>query len=171
MKLNKKLVLAAVALPLTLSSASVYAFGANEHQGEKYRKCGSEIGLKIMRKLDLTDAQKKQLKDMRTANKAQIKAKTIEHFQAMQAQKQEQTAQIQQLVLADTFDQAAATQLAKTMVEQQVERKVKKLKRDHQMLSILTKEQKAKFIQLSKERAEKCAKKMQQRFAEIRQPE
>ncbi|KOO11405.1 hypothetical protein AKJ18_29285, partial [Vibrio xuii] len=46
------------------------------------------------------------------------------------------------------FDKAAANELAKQMVEQQSERRVQMMERQHQMLSILTPEQKAKFVEM-----------------------
>ena len=70
------------------------------------------------------------------------------------------------MLLADTFDEAAANELAKQMVEKQTERRVKMLEKQHQMLSILTPEQKTKYVELQKERSEKRLEKMQERFSD-----
>ncbi|GAB2642917.1 CpxP family protein [Vibrio panuliri] len=161
MKTVKKLVLAAAVVPLAFASASAFAFGGKgEHRGGH---CQGGMDRGMMKQLDLTDAQKEQLKEMREANKAQMKENYQANFEARKAERQAHHEQVQQLVLADNFDQAAANDLAKQMVEKQTERKVKMLEKQHQMLSILTPEQKTKFVELSKERMEKCAEKHQKR--------
>ncbi|KOO13269.1 repressor CpxP [Vibrio xuii] len=165
MKLAKKLVLAAVVVPLTLGTASAFAFGGKDHKKGGHGECGGGFDRSIMRKLDLTDAQQDQLKEMREAGKKEMKANFKDNFETRHAEMQAHKAKVQELVLADNFDQAQANELAKAMVEKQSERKVKMLEKQHQMLSILTPEQKAKFVELSQERADKCAEKMQQRFA------
>ncbi|MDA0150356.1 CpxP family protein [Vibrio sp. LaRot3] len=163
MKLAKKLVLAAAVVPLALGSASALAFGGKgDHKGP-HGKCGMGMDRGIMKQLDLTDAQKEQFKEMRTSNKEEMKAKFEANFEAHKAERQAYQEQVQQLVLADNFDQAAANELAKQMVEKQTERRVKMLEKQHQMLSVLTPEQKAKFVELSKERAEKCAEQRKDR--------
>ncbi|RTZ13871.1 periplasmic repressor CpxP [Vibrio aquaticus] len=166
MKLAKKLVLAAVVVPLTLGTASAFAFGGKDHKKGGHGECGGGFDRGIMRKLDLTDAQKDQLKEMREAGKTEMKAKFKDNFEVHHAEMQAHKAKVQELVLADNFDQAAANELAKAMVEKQTERKVKMLEKQHKMLSVLTPEQKTKFVELQSERAEKCAEKMQKRLAD-----
>ncbi|MGF1711633.1 CpxP family protein [Vibrio kagoshimensis] len=162
MKMTKKLVLAATALPLMLGTASAYAFGGGDkghHEGFK-GKCGG-FDKKIMRKLDLTDAQKDQLKEMREAGREEMKGKRAEKMANMQ-QHQEK---VQALVLADTFDEAAATELATQMVEKQAERRVAMLKKQHQVMSILTEEQKAEFQDIQQKRMQKCTEKMEKHMS------
>ncbi|MCW8333919.1 CpxP family protein [Vibrio sp. SCSIO 43135] len=159
MKTAKKLVLAAVVLPLTLGTASAFAFGGKDHGKGMGGKCGG-FDRGVMRQLDLTDAQKEQLKEMREAGKAEMKAKFEQGGEERQAAMKAHHEKVQALVLADTFDQAAANDLAKEMAEKQAERRVKMLEKQHQMLSILTPEQKEKFVELSQERHQKCADKM-----------
>ena len=157
MKTVKKFVLAAAVIPLAFASASAMAFGGKgDHKGGH---CQGGMDRGIMKKLDLTDAQKTQLKEMREANKAEMKAKFADNADTRKAERQAHHDKVQQLVLADNFDQAAANELAKSMVEKQTERKVKMLEKQHQMLSVLTPEQKTKFIELSKERMENCGEK------------
>lgn len=163
MNMTKKLVLAVAVLPLALGTASAYAFGGKDGKKGGKGECGG-FDRGIMRQLDLTDAQQEQMKEMRQANKEEMKAAFKENFETRYAEKQAEKAKVQELVLADNFDQAAANELAKSMVEQQTERKVKMLEKQHQMLSILTPEQKAKFVELQGERAEKCQEKMQKRM-------
>lgn len=162
MKTVKKLVLAAAIVPMAFASASAFAFGGKgEHRGG-YCQGGMDCG--IMKQLELTDAQKTQFKEMREANKKEMKANFEENFEARQAKRQAQHEKVQQMLLADSFDQAEANVLAKQMVEQQTERKVKMMEKRHQMLSILTPEQKTKFVELSKERMNKCAEKRKDRY-------
>ena len=157
MKTVKKLVLAAAIVPMAFASASAFAFGGKgEHRGG-HCQGGMERGM--MKQLDLTDAQKTQFKQMREANRKQMKGNFEANFETRQAHH----AKVQQLLLADSFDQAEANALAKQMVEQQTERRVKMMEKRHQMLSILTPEQKAKFVELSNERMNKCAEKRKDR--------
>lgn len=164
MKNAKKLVLAAVVLPLTLATTSAFAFGGGKgHDKGPHGECGMDRGM--WRQLDLTDAQKTQLKEMRESGKEQMREKHKEQFAAHQAERQAMQEQVNQLVLADTFDQASANELAKQMVEKQTERKVRMLEKQHQMLSILTPEQKEQYVELKKERMTKCQDKMQKHFS------
>jgi len=164
MKLAKKVVLAAAVLPLALGTASAYAFGGKDHKRGGPGECGGGFDRGMMRQLDLTDAQQEQLKQMRSEGKQAMKEAFKQNFETRQAQREAHQAQMQQLMLADNFDQATANELAKQMVEKQTERKVKMLEKQHQMLSILTPEQKAKFTEMQQERMGKCAEKMQKRF-------
>ncbi|WP_192859501.1 Spy/CpxP family protein refolding chaperone, partial [Vibrio parahaemolyticus] len=61
-----------------------------------------------------------------------------------------------------------ATALAKEMVERQTEHRVKMLERKHQMLSVLTPEQKTEFVKLQNERMQECGDQMQQRMGKHR---
>ena len=164
MKMTKKLVLAAVVLPLTLGTASAFAFGGKDHKKGGHGECGGGFDRGMMSQLDLTDAQQDQFKQMRSEGKQAMKAEFKQNFQQRHAQKQAHQAQVHQLLLADNFDQAAANELAKQMVEQQTERKVKRLEKQYQMMSILTPEQKNKLVELQQQRSEQCSEKMQQRF-------
>ncbi|MCG9684620.1 CpxP family protein [Vibrio sp. Isolate23] len=164
MKTTKKLILAAVILPLTLGSASAFAFGGKDHKKGHHGEFGFDRG--IMRQLDLTDAQKEQIKVLRETSKTEMKAELKQNFETRHAEMQANKEKLQALVLADTFDKATANELAKQMVEQQTARKVKMLEKQHQMLSILTPEQKTKYVELQKERAEKRFNKMQERLSD-----
>jgi protein CpxP len=88
-----------------------------------------------------------------------MKGKSSEMF----AQKQAHQQQVQQLLLADTFDENAAQALATQMVEAQTEKRVTMLEQQHKAMSILTAEQKTKLKELQQERAEKCAEKFAER--------
>ncbi len=164
MKSAKKLVLAAVVLPLTLGSAGAFAFGGKGPNKGPRDECGPGMDRGIMRQLDLTDTQKDQLETLRNERRDEMRNKKADNRDARQAERQAYHAKVQALVLADNFDEAAANDLAKEMVEKQTERRVAMLEKKHQMLSVLTPEQKTKFVELQKERQQKCGEKMQKRM-------
>ena len=152
---------AAVVLPLALGMTSGLAFGAKEGKPAGHGRCAVGFERGIMRQLDLSAGQKEQLKAQRQAHQQSIKDGLNNKGQARQGEMQAHRAKMQALVLADNFDQAAANELAQSMVAKQAEHKVKMLAKQHQMLSILTPEQKAKFAQLQNEHFAKCQAKRQ----------
>lgn len=164
MKSTKKLLLAAVVLPLTLGTASVFAYGGKDHHKGPRDECGPGMERGIMRQLDLTDAQRDQLQSLRDTNRAERKGKNSAYRETRRAERQAFHAKMQSLLLADNFDEAQATALAKEMVEKQTEHRVRMLEKRHQMLSVLTPEQKAEFVKLQNERRQECGEKMQKRM-------
>ena len=165
MKMTKKLVLVAAALPLMLGTASAFAYGGGDKGDHKgmHGKCGG-FDKKVMRQLDLTDAQKAELKEMREANRAEMKAKHSGNKADKMAQMKAHHEKVQDLILADTFDEAAANDLASQMVEKQTERRLTMLKKQHQMMSVLTPEQKTQLKEIQQDRMAKCADKMDKRM-------
>ncbi|QRV24579.1 CpxP family protein [Marinomonas foliarum] len=155
MKISKKLILASVVLPLIIST-SAFAFGGKNHKGP-HEECRPGFGFDrgIMKDLDLTDTQKDQLKTLRQANKDEIKKRFSENKPKAEM-RAERTQKMNDVLLADTFDPAKATALAQAFVNKQVERQVDMLSKQHKMLSILTPDQKAKFVELQKEHMEDC---------------
>lgn len=163
MKLAKKMVIAAAVLPIAFGSASAFAFGGGkggDHKGgnDFAKKCGG-MDKRVMRQLDLTDAQKEQFKELRKQGREEGKGKSSEKFANMQAHQQK----VQDLVLADTFDEQAAQTLANEMVTKQAERRVKMLEQKQKAMSILTAEQKTKLKELQAERMQECQERFEQR--------
>ncbi|MCJ2378115.1 CpxP family protein [Vibrio sp. ZSDZ34] len=165
MKLAKKVVIAALVLPLTVATASAYAFGGGKghHKGD-FDRCGG-LDKKVFRQLDLTSEQQVQLKQMRESSREEMKAQFQSNFESKRAEMQASHQKMQALVLADTFDAQAANELAQEMVAQQAERRVGMLEQRHKMLSILTPEQKVKLQELQAERMDNCLTKMQSRMS------
>lgn len=157
----KKTLALAIALPLALGSASALAYGGGKHHNGHGGKggCGMDHS-NMFRQLDLTDAQKSELKELRQANRETMHGKMGERHSEMQAQHQK----MQQLVLSEDFDEGQVRALAEEMSEQQVERRVAMLKQRHEMMQVLTPEQKTKLQELQAERSEKCQAKMEQRM-------
>lgn len=140
MKMFKKTIVIAMTLPLVFGSMSVFAGQDHHHRGNK-----------IFSQLDLTATQKEEMKTLRQNYRSENKAQRVEHRKLMQAERQ----QLEKLVLADNFDEAAVRTLAEKMARQQAERRVERLANRHQVLSILTPEQKAKYIELKQLKAKK----------------
>ncbi|MEH6530261.1 MAG: CpxP family protein [Photobacterium frigidiphilum] len=154
----KKALVIAIALPMALGSASALAFGGGNHHGGK-GGCGMQDGRKVFSQLDLTDAQKEQMKSMREVNRDEMKSKRLEKHAEMKANHDK----MQELVLASNFDENAVRDLAQQMSTAQVERRVAMLEKRHEMLNILTPEQKTQYQTLQAERAEKCQARMADR--------
>ncbi len=165
MKLAKKVVIAALVLPLTVATASAYAFGGGkDHHKGGFDRCGG-LDKKVFRQLDLTNEQQDQLKQMRETNREEMKAQFQGNFESKRAEMQARHQKRQALVLAESFDEQAANELANEMVAQQAEKRVRMLEKQHQMLSILTPEQKTKLQELQAERMDTCLTKMQSRLS------
>ncbi|MGF1750876.1 CpxP family protein [Vibrio cionasavignyae] len=167
MKLTKKLVLAAAILPLTFATASALAYGGKggSHHGKGGDgQCGG-FDRNMFSQLDLTDAQKEQMKEMRKSMKSEMRAKHSGNIGVKATEMQARHQKMQDVVLADTFDATAANELASEMVAQQTERRVKMMEKQHEMLSILTPEQKNKLKEVQQERMQKCVSKMESRAA------
>jgi len=156
MKMVKKVILVAVVLPITLGTASAFA-GNKDSQNDKGHKSSSmeqcspglHLTPRLMKKLDLTDAQENQLKELRKADRAEMEAKMDEHAQHMNA-----------LLLADKFDKAQAITMVKEEQKDRIGRQVDRLEKDFNMLSVLTPAQKTKLLEIGKKYRQKCAKEM-----------
>lgn len=156
MKRVKKVVLAAMVLPLTLGAASVFA--AEHHQGEqshhhhgKFVHHMSERG--IFKNLNLTDNQKEQLKKIRTEQRQMFKDKKASGILA--AKKTSYYELVKPLLTADKFDTEQATRLAKQMAEQQALQHVKRLSYQHKVLHVLTPEQKEAYFKQKEQQMQK----------------
>lgn len=155
----KKSLVVLIAAPLAFGSMSALAasHGGHKHGGKHHQQCGMGMERGIWNQLDLTDAQKDQLKELRQQDRQAMK----EGFKAHKGEMKANHEKMQQLVMADNFDQAAVTSLAQDMANQRVEGQVKMAKSRHDMFSVLTPEQKAEFTKLSGEKHQQCMEKWQ----------
>lgn len=152
-----------LAVPMLLGSVSALAEGGKYHGKGHYGDCGgprAERG--IMQSLDLTDAQKEQMRSLRESNKAEMRENMAQGREAMKANHDK----MQDLLLADNFDENAVRDLAKQMSDQQIERRVSMMKKRHDMLNILTAEQKAQYKTLKAEKQAECMAKWQEKHSE-----
>lgn len=151
MNMAKKILLASIILPLAISAGSAFAYGGKDHRGS-HNGCHAGMDRSMMKDLNLTDDQKTQLKELRQSNKDAMKrdGKNPAQYEAHRSQ-------LNELLMSDTFDSAKAKALAEQMSGKHTERQVEKLSKQHQMLSILTPEQKTQFIEQQKKHMEECA--------------
>ncbi|KJF81311.1 Spy/CpxP family protein refolding chaperone [Photobacterium angustum] len=153
MKIFKKTMMMAIAVPMVLGSMSVMAapnsHGMKGHHGE----------LGLFKQLELTDTQKAEMKTLREKDREAMKAERQANRSEMQADHKA----LDKLVLADNFDEQAVSQLVDRMSEKQAEHRVERLKQRHQMLNILTPEQKAKYVELKQQHAEKRFMKLEKK--------
>lgn len=157
MKMVKKLVLASVALPIALGATSVFAAaGKDEHKDDhkrppmpRYAHCHPGFNQGIFRHLGLTTAQKQQLKDLVKAEK-----------KAQKLHMEDQTKEMNSLLLADKFDPAKAAQIAQKMDAARISHQVTRFEEEFKMLAVLTPAQKAKYVELEKKEQAKCGAEM-----------
>ena len=161
MKLTKTLTLAAVAglvLSMTaVSTASAKNHGQGYHQemgGEFHQGRGGGKHMKrMLRGLDLTDEQKQQVKDILAKAKADRPERDP---QSMKAQMERH----HQLMLAAEFDEQAAREAIAVRQAKMAEMQLKQMKVQHEIMQLLTAEQKQK---LEERRAERM-KRFEDRF-------
>lgn len=167
MNMMKKMILGAVVLPLSLASASAFAAGGHHEGGMKGGmkggegmhggKCMMKANKKAFKDLELTDAQEDQLDEMRDARKAEHKARKGEKRQPTAEMKADHEA-MQNLILADNFDESAVRDLAEKMSQKQIDHRVDMIKKRHDMMNILTPDQKAEFKENQDKYRADCAK-------------
>ncbi len=154
----------AIVLPLLATSASAFAFGGGQgnkgHHGDKGGRGSCEVSTqKLLRKLDLTDEQKAELKTLRESQREVMKTDRAENKDTRKAHREA----VEALMLSADFDEAAAQALAEEMTEQQQQRHLNRLEQGHAVMSVLTEEQKAELQTLKAERMERCEQKAEER--------
>lgn len=157
--LMKKTVLMLVAAPLTLGSVAAFADSkdsmSNHHGMMGGGQCGMKGEMKIWHQLNLTDAQKTKLKDLRQTDRQAMKA----DFKAGKDAFKMNHEKMQKLVMAEKFDENAVRSLAQDMANNRVEQQVKMTKSRHDMFSVLTPEQKQEFSKLQATQHQQCMEK------------
>lgn len=140
---------AGLALPLMFGTASAFA-GAKDHGKEGRERCGSDAHL--MHKLDLSDAQQAQIKELRMSARENMKS----YHEAKKDARSSSRQTAGELVMADKFDKKAAEKFAQNIADQQAEMMVQRMMQQHDMLGVLTPEQKEQFTALKKEASDAC---------------
>jgi protein CpxP len=165
----KKAVLVAALIPVAFASTNALAFGGGNDKGKsdsrgKGGQCSGDIDMRAFKKLDLTDEQEDQLKALREGKRDEMRGRSSDEMQTRMAEMQAFKTKERQLVLAADFSEADAQLLAEEMVTRQSERYVQKLQGQHEMLNILTEDQKQQLQELQQERMSECSGKMQKRM-------
>jgi len=106
-----------------------------KHRGDKQRG-GKHHGKMMFKKLDLSDAQKEQMKTIMTAHKEANKESRSEYKANMKA-----------LMDAPAFDEEQAQTLIAEREAQRADKELSMLKMKHEMYQVLTDEQKVKYDQ------------------------
>lgn len=165
MNMTKTLLATALTLPLMLGSAATLAAeghhkGDRDGRGHGAKHCGESA---LMYKLDLTDTQKAELKAQREAHKQDMKNAMAEQADNRKAQREAYQQAKQALVLAETFDKAAAQELASNLADQHAKMMVMMLEREHGKLSVLTPEQKERYVDLKQDSRDSCREQQSRR--------
>lgn len=143
MKITTRLTAAAIALPLILISASVFAFPGKDHKDNGGMQCKKMHDKNMLAGIDLSQAQENQIEAMRKNNREQRKG----NRQEMMTQKAAEHKQMQTLLLAPDFNEKEIRALAEKSVNQQLTHRMSMLKQRHDMLNILTPQQKEQVKQ------------------------
>jgi protein CpxP len=162
----KKLTLASLVLSTVFAvslAAPAMAAGHDGGHDRASRHGGPHqmFGMKMFKGLELTEAQKTKLESMLAEHRAGLKTKAMPA--ALQAEQQ----QLQTLLQADQFDEAAARLLLEKQQSNRLEHELERLKLQHQLLSVLTVEQKARLA----ERQAKMQARMAEKMAASTQPQ
>lgn len=106
-------------------------------RGDRRGMRGNDMmGFMPMRGLDLTDAQQATIKKLKQQSVAKMRDERIANHKAMQT-----------LMQAKDFDEAKATQLLQQRQQQRSAHQLARLKLQHDMMQVLTAEQKQKLQQ------------------------
>ena len=97
---------------------------------------GGDPAVRMLKGLDLTDAQREQIRTLTAASKAD---------KADLAARQQQHDALQALIKAPQFDEAAARLLLEKQQANMLEHQLERLKLQHQIRAVLTDEQKTKL--------------------------
>lgn len=163
----KKTLIALVALPMVLGSAGVMARGGDHgSQGGKHGGLGFDH--QIMKQLELTDAQKEEFKTLHKQMREEGKAAKQDRSEKRAAMKANRD-QMEKLILAEKFDESAVRDLAQKMANDRIEGEVKFAKARHDMMQILTPEQRQKLQEIRKEQQAKRLEKMKEHVKQMEQ--
>ncbi len=127
--------------------------------GKRGGKRGHGMG-RMFRQLDLTDAQKEQMKAIRQASR--------ENTKSLRDQMRQNRQQLDQLTESGTFDQAAVTAIAQQQGQLHAQMIVEKQRVKTQMYNVLTAEQKTKLAELKAQFKQKMEER-KAKWAEMKQ--
>lgn len=144
----KKTFLSAILATGLVTSSAALADGHKKDHG-----FGKDHGSKIYRKLDLSDAQKDQVRSIMKVARGDKQAMRQTMMNNMKAR--------QALIQAPTLDEATLNRMAAEKAEAVKTRFIARVKAEHQVWQILTPEQREKAKKLQEKRAKKMQKRME----------
>ncbi|TLU65798.1 periplasmic heavy metal sensor [Thalassotalea litorea] len=124
---------------------SSMAFDKSMSKGDRGGK--SQQMTKMFRALDLTEAQKSEIKTIRESSKQQL--------HALAPNKDENRKELQAIIRADTFNEDAFMALQQSTQEQKQQAELIKAKTMHQIYHVLDSEQQVKFEKMQQERKQR----------------
>jgi protein CpxP len=166
MKIKSQVIGLALLVPLSVTGVA-YAKGG-QGPDEMFGRCANPG--QLIEQLALTDAQKVQFFDLKTQKREERKEMRGEK-RGQKGMQREASAQMktlhesmEKLTMADTFDEAAAKQLVEKMEairqaqreDNRTDRMVDQLKKEHEVMAILSDAQKQKFTELKATQMSEC---------------
>jgi len=139
----------AIAVPIAIAQSKEAKEGGRQHHG--MRGGGHRMGGEFFRNLDLTDAQKVQMKQIRESHSQTVRP-LMEQIRAKRAE-------IRQSSEGGTFNEALVAQKLNEIAPLEAKLMGEKSRLHQEMLSVLTAEQKAKLEQSRSKWAERRANK------------
>ncbi len=152
MKMAKKMILAAVVLPITLGSAAVFAAGGKGSNNGPSGDCGRMMNPAVFAQLKVTPEQKAQMAELRLKQRDAMQAQRVGKQAEMRAFKLKE----RELVMSANFDEAAAKKLAEQMVQHRAEQRIAMMKQRNEMMNVLTADQKAQLTTIQQDRMNNC---------------
>lgn len=149
----------AMALPMGAHAASHDAADKKPHSEMRHHHRHGDMAM--LKKLDLTDAQQAQVKQIMQKQKANMKDAMGER----RAQREE----IRLLVEQDTFDSAKAERLISQQQDKERAAKLEMLKTRHEIYKVLTPEQREKAKVIRAEHREKMKERHKDRASKAQQ--
>lgn len=149
MKIAKLMFALSVITAASLSGAAL-AHGHKGHDFDSGRHAQHAPMKRLLAGLDLTDSQREQIKQLVQQHRSEFKRERPDRVGREQ---------LQTLLLAEQFDDSAARQLLQQQQEQVIEKRLAVLKLQHQVLQLLTAEQRQQLA----EKREKWQQKRLQR--------
>lgn len=156
MKHSIKVTLAALLMATSLGAT------AGHHGGQECGMRGQGEMHKALWQLDLSDEQRTEIKAIFKASKEEHKAKREQRDdEVRKAEREQRKAQMKALMDAAEFDEEAAKALIAERQQKQSERQLVQMRNHHQVMQILTVEQREQLAEMHKERGEKRRKRNQ----------
>lgn len=145
---------AAAALALLLSAGAALAQSAPPPHGHGGGAFGGPMFGFFGHRLDLTDAQKTQIKDIMTKEKPTIKPLVQQMGQGQ--------SQLRQLELSGNFDEAQARTIATQQSQTMTELAVQHARIEAELIQVLTPDQKTKLAQMWQKREQRFTNRNQE---------